>query len=109
MLQNSFAYKVCTSRAGDGTRVWLEGARLVASGFHHRALVARHWHKGRLTLTLIDQAAFDALPRSERSTVAGAAARPIIDICGAAVKAAFPAGQILVTFDHGTITIEGTY
>lgn len=94
----TFPHKLGATRAGPGTRIWLEGKRLITHGFHHGAFVAREWHEGKLRLSVVDAATFEALPRSERTTVAGSAARPIIDITGAQVAAAFPSGNVTATW-----------
>jgi hypothetical protein len=67
----------------------------------------RAWSPNRLVIRPIDQAAFDALARSDRSTIAGSPARPILDITGRAVAAHFPTGQVVVTWSHNLVTIEG--
>jgi hypothetical protein len=104
----TFPHKLGTSRAGAGTRLWLEGKRLTDHGFTHGAFVCREWHEGKLRLSVIDAATFEALPRSERTTVAGSASRPIIDITGTQVSQAFPSGHVTATwFTDGRCIVKG--
>ena len=107
LAPNTKQHTLGISRAGNGTRVWLEGKRLAANGFSHGTQCARHWSAGRLLITPIDSATFDALERDSRSTIAGTPARPILDITGLQVARAFPSGQVLVTWSQGSISIEG--
>lgn len=107
-MSKTFTHKLGTSRAGNGTRLWLEGKRLADHGFTHGALVAREWHEGKLRLSIVDAATFAALPRNERTTVAGSATRPIVDITGQQVAQAFPSGVVTVTwFEDGRCIIKG--
>jgi hypothetical protein len=104
----TFNHTLGKTRAGEGTRIWLEGKRLIDHGFAHGAHVRREWHEGKLRLSVVDAATFETLPRNERTTVAGNAARPIIDITGAAVRDAFPSGKITATwFVDGRCIIKG--
>ena len=104
----TFTHKLGTTRAGEGTRIWLEGKRLIVHGFTHGAHVAREWHEGKLRLSVVDLATWEALPRNERTTVAGSAARPIIDITGVQVREAFPSGVVTATwFADGRCIIKG--
>lgn len=104
---NTFTHKLGKTRAGEGTRIWLEGNRLIAHGFTHGATCQRKWSEGKLIIVTVDAATFDALPRAERTTVAGKPERPIIDIVGEAVRVAFPSGSIEATWSQGRITIKG--
>lgn len=101
------SHKVGTSRAGEGTRIWLEGARLIAVGFTHKTPVKRKWKEGKLILKTITAKEFEALGRAERTTVAGSKERPIIDITGAAVAETFPSGKVAVSWSEGRIEIKG--
>ena len=107
MLQSAFSHKVCRSRAGEGTRIWLEGDRLKAANFIWGAMAARQWSKNRLTLVRIDRDVFDKLPRSLKTQIAGTADRPIIDITGQNVRSTFPTGNVTVTYSLDRITIDG--
>ncbi|WP_368508078.1 hypothetical protein [Bradyrhizobium lupini] len=102
-----FTHKLGKTRAGEGTRIWLEGKRLLDHGFTHRATCQRKWSEGKLIVVLVDAAAFEQLPRNERTTVAGSAERPIIDIVGEAVRNAFPSGTVEATWSQGRIVIKG--
>lgn len=97
-MAKTFTHRLGKSRAGEGTRVWLEGKRLTVHGFAYRVHVERKWSEGKLVLRVVDAAAFEALDRANRTTVAGSAARPIIDITGEAVAQAFPSGVVTVTW-----------
>lgn len=104
----TFEHKLGKTRAGEGTRIWLEGNRLTEHGFAHGVHVHRMWEDGRLKLAVVDAATFADLPRSDRTTVAGSAARPVIDITGVAVREAFPTGRISATwFKDGRCIIKG--
>jgi hypothetical protein len=94
----TFEHKLGKTRAGEGTRIWLEGKRLIDHGFTHGAHVRREWHEGKLRLAVVDADTFANLPRVERTTVAGSPDRPIIDIVGAAVREAFPSGKVTATW-----------
>jgi hypothetical protein len=89
-----------TSKAGERTRIWLEGKRLTAHGFTPGALYRRNWNAAdrRLTLRVIDQDHFDQLARDEKGTVSGKGDKPIIDIVGAKVRDVFGKSE--------TVTVE---
>jgi hypothetical protein len=89
-----------TSKAGERTRIWIEGARLIKAGFEPGTLYRRNWDAdaGRLTLRVIDQTHFDELARDEKGTVSGKGAKPIIDIVGSRVRDMFGEGD--------TVTVE---
>jgi hypothetical protein len=104
----TFEHTLGKTRAGEGTRIWLEGKRLIDHGFIHGAHVRREWHEGKLRLSVIDAATFETLARNERTTVAGKPERPIIDITGVQVREAFPSGKITATwFADGRCIIKG--
>jgi hypothetical protein len=100
-------HKLGTSRAGARTRLWLEGKRLAANGFFCTAQCQRVWSEGRLVLRVVDDEAFAALPRDQRTTVAGTDDRPIIDITGLKVSETFSGDTVNVTWHHSRIVIEG--
>lgn len=108
-MAKTFTHKLGKTRAGEGTRIWLEGQRLLDHGFTHGAHVKRIWwpEKQRLTLMVIDAATFEQLPRNERCTVAGSAARPILDIVGEAVRDTFPTGTVEAGWSQGRVYIKG--
>ena len=104
----TFEHKLGKTRAGEGTRIWLEGKRLIDHGFTHGSHVRREWHEGKLRLAVVDAGTFAALPRVERTTVAGSPERPIIDIVGVAVREAFPSGKVTATwYADGRCIIKG--
>jgi hypothetical protein len=107
-MSQSFNTKLGTTRAGERTRVWLEGDRLLVAGFTRGATVKRAWGDGRLVLTVITPAAAADLERHERGSVAGTNERPIIDITGARVASTFKGEQVAVTFSAGRIVISNT-
>jgi hypothetical protein len=99
-------HKLGKSRAGEGTRVWLEGVRLIEAAFTHKRLFKRTVTHGKMVLEIVNARAWDERPRAERGTVAGSPDRPIIDITGTTVGDTFP-GVKNVTVDYtvGRITI----
>jgi hypothetical protein len=105
-MAKTFTHKLGTSRAGDGTRLWLEGKRLSDHGFVHTAQCERKWSEGKLIIRVVDAAAFEALARGNRTTVAGSVARPIIDITGEQVAQAFPSGVVSVTWSQGRCVVS---
>lgn len=106
-MAKTFTHRLGKTRAGDGTRIWLEGNRLLAHGFTYRAQCERKWSEGKLIVRVVEAAAFDELPRSERTTVSGSDARPIIDIVGEQVRDAFPTGHVEATWSQGRVVIRG--
>ena len=107
-MSKTFEHKLGKTRAGDGTHIWLEGQRLIDHGFTYRAQCERRWLDGRLIVRVVrDAAAFDELPRANRTTVSGSDGRPVIDIVGLQVRAAFPTGRIEATWAQGRVSIRG--
>jgi hypothetical protein len=95
-----------TSKAGERTRVWLEGARLVNAGFTVGTRFARIWSPGKLTLRVVNEKDWQELARDAKGTVSGKGDKPIIDIVGAKVREAFGKGEtVSVTYHHERITI----
>lgn len=70
--------KVGAARRIPQSRIWIEGARLTASGFAHAARYDVDWSATGLTL---------ALSPTGARRVAGTPQRPIIDITGDKVRA----------------------
>jgi len=97
--------KLGTTRAGERTRIWIEGARLADNGFTVGKFFAREWHKQSLVLTLISAAQFDKLSRDARGTVSGKDTKPIIDVTGAKVAATFSGSHVVAVYSPGKITI----
>lgn len=106
-MNATFTSKLGTTRAGERSRIWIEGNRLIAHGFFCTAQVQRIWSDDSLVLKLIDDVAFAALPVAERGTVSGKDGKPIIDITGARVTETFGSGtHVAVTYRQGRITIR---
>lgn len=102
----TFQTKLGTTRAGERSRIWLEGARLTAAGFKPGMQFLKAWGAGSLVLATCTSKQFEAAGRDERGTVSGKDAKPIIDITGAHVRDTFGAGShVSVTYAHRTITI----
>jgi hypothetical protein len=105
MSDKTFSSKLGTTRAGPRTRIWLEGNRLLAHGFTHGSHFERAWSDGKLVLTRVSPALFEQLLRDHRGTVAGSAARPIIDIATERVATTFNGERVKVAYRAGRITI----
>jgi hypothetical protein len=105
-MAKTFTHKLGTSRAGEGTRLWLEGKRLSDHGFTHATPFERKWSEGKLVLRTVDAATFESLARADRGTVAGTPARPIVDITGTQVAATFPSGHVSVTWSQGRAVVS---
>jgi len=104
---SKFVTKLGTTRAGERTRIWIEGDRLIAAGFTVGRRFERVWRDDTLTLLSATQAHFDNLPLAERGTVSGKGTKPLIDIAGAKVFSTFGNGtHVAVTYAMGKITIK---
>lgn len=103
-----FTAKLGTTRAGERTRIWLEGKRLIAHHFNKGECVQRVWNEGKLVLRVVSERVFNELPRDERTTVAGTDARPIIDIATERVAVTFTGSHVSVTYRAGLITITNS-
>ena len=57
--EKTFTSKLGTTRAGERTRIWLEGNRLIAHGFNRGECVHRKWDAAKLTLALVDRAIWE--------------------------------------------------
>jgi hypothetical protein len=101
----SFTTKLGTTRAGERTRIWIEGKRLVDHGFTVGKRFTRMWHKGALTIIVCSETVFAKHAVSERGTVSGKGEKPIIDITGAKVAATFTGTHVDVAYSKGTIVI----
>lgn len=106
-MAKTFTHKLGKTRAGEGTRIWLEGQRLIDHGFLKNTGCERVWSEGKLIIRVVPIERFEELPRANRTMVSGRADRPVIDIVGEAVCAAFPTGHIEATWSQGRITIKG--
>lgn len=106
-MSDTFTSKLGTTRAGERSRIWIEGTRLVAAGFTCGKRFERDWYEGGLELRLVSEAHWADLPVSERGTVSGKGTKPIIDITGTIVRDTFGSGaHVSVTYARGTITIR---
>ena len=94
----TFQSKIGTSRTIPGSRVWIEGARLVRAGFVVAARYTLAEVEGMLVLTL---------DSTGKRGVSGKGVKPIIDITGDTIRRMF-AGRDTVTVSYtvGTITIS---
>lgn len=105
-MADTFKTKLGTTRAGERSRIWIEGARLVAHGFTAGAFFHRAWADDKLTLRLISEAEYLAAAGVERGKVSGKAGKPIIDITGELVRDTFGTGtHVNVKYAPGRITI----
>ena len=84
-------------------RLWLEGKRLLDSGFTQGKTYALEVKPGAMCLFQTENKASD----SERlRRISGKAGKPIIDITGRDVAKAFPdGGSVLVTYREGFIEV----
>lgn len=88
--------KIGAARRVPHSRIWVEGARLIAAGFTHGARYDVTVVTG-LTLTLSESGA---------RRVAGTPSRPIIDITGALVRDNFSSEFATVEFSPSIITVK---
>ncbi len=87
-----------TVRANKGrARIWIEGARLSAAGFTHHATY---------NVTSANSATILTLASDGKRKVSGAAARPIIDLCGKSCAPFETGDDVSITYQQGTIVIE---
>ena len=103
-MTETFTSKIGTARQIPGSRVWIEGARLVRAGFVVGArytLSEDYWsqcHAGELVLALT--------PEGKRR-VSGKGDKPIIDITGETIRRVFARRpSVLVEYGVGTIRIS---
>lgn len=101
----TFSTKLGNTRAGERTRIWLEGARLTAHGFEPGTSFRKVWAEQALVLIAETYAG----PKTrEYGTVSGKGAKPIIDITGSQVAEWFGDHEthVTVTYRAGRITIK---
>jgi hypothetical protein len=90
----------------DGTRIWLEGARLKAAAFEKGRFVSREWGKRKLVLRVVTKAEADKLERRNKGKVSGSEERPIIDITGDLLAETFKgASTVDVSYANRMIVI----
>lgn len=111
--QNNVAIsKLGKTRAGERSRIWLEGKRLVAHGFTRGTrfyIEKRPSIDGWVLLTFERwMAANDNAEAIKAGTVAGTEERPIIDTVGALVRDTFgtKGTHVRCEFRQGVILIE---
>jgi hypothetical protein len=100
--------KTSTHKLGrGGSRLWLEGQRLLDHKFDHGRLFKKTWGKSKLTLELVDLMTWCELPFAERATVSGSLRRPIIDITGAKMAGLFRQHHpyVNVRWEPGKLTV----
>lgn len=100
-------HRLGTTRAGERSRVWLEGKRLKDAGFTQGTLFSKDWSKGKLIIERITQTTFDKLSPINRGTVSGNADRPVIDITGERVQVTFSGATVSATYAYRCIVVEG--
>ena len=97
-MTETFTSKIGASRQIPGSRVWIEGARLVRAGFVVGARYTLSETDGVLVLTLT--------PDGKRG-VSGKGDKPIIDITGETIRRMFARRpSVLVEYSVGTIRIS---
>jgi hypothetical protein len=101
----TFETKLGKTRAGDRTRIWIEGKRLTVAGFNPGTFFLRQWSAAGLTLTACTAAEFEKAERADRGTVSGKGDKPIIDVTGAKVAETFSGTHVLATYEPGKITV----
>lgn len=102
-----FTTKLGTARKIERSRIWIEGARLIAAGFTVGQYFHKEWvqdPKRGLILTLVKD---DDVMTQMPCKVSGKGEKPIIDITGADVREAFPySTHVTVQYEDGKITIR---
>jgi hypothetical protein len=98
----TFKTKLGTTRAGERTRIWIEGKRLVEHGFPVGTRILKTWYsdEGKLVLRIPVE------PEDANATVSGKGEKPIIDITGKLVVSTFgDVSHVIVTYHKGRIVI----
>ena len=105
---NTFISKLGKTRAGERSRVWLEGKRLTASGFVRGMpfSILRNNQSGDWVIVRKDSPIPDNHVVIKHGTIAGTDQRPIIDTVGSAVIDAFGSGNGTVTVQYGQLSIS---
>ena len=103
----TFTTKLGKTRAGESSRLWVEGPRLIALGMYPGLNFEKDVDPLKRTLYLypITEAQFAEWPPELRGTVSGKNGKPIIDIVGARVMDCFQCKFVEVTYELGRITI----
>ena len=102
---DTFTTKLGNTRAGERSRIWLEGLRVASAGFLPGTQFLKAWADGSLVLTVCTSKQFEAAGRDARGTVSGKGDKPIIDIVGQRVRDTFKGSHVAVRYSWRTITI----
>lgn len=104
----TFVSKLGKTRAGERSRVWLEGKRLTAAGFAKGMpfSILRNNQSGEWVIIPKDSQTPDNHSVIKHGTIAGTDQRPIIDTVGAAVIDAFGSGNGTVMVQYGQLSIS---
>jgi hypothetical protein len=105
-----FQTKLGTTRAGVRTRIWIEGARLVAAGFNVGCYFTKEWDAKARTLRLVILHCDGTAEKLRElgvpvAKVSGKGTKPIIDITGALVAATFEGTHVCVDYTPNLILI----
>jgi hypothetical protein len=105
----SFTTKLGTTRAGERTRIWIEGKRLTDAGFKVGDRFIKIWNDDERRMAIVKATAknLTGLRRDQIGTVSGKGEKPIIDITGARVQQVFGIfASVVATYDRHSIHIE---
>jgi hypothetical protein len=109
-----FVSKLGKTSAGERSRIWLEGQRLIDVGFNPGDKIMKRWTDDALTIKRITESEWEALDRQgvriTRGRVSGKGDKPIIDIVGAVVKETFGVRgeRVEVRFKPGLLEIKSS-
>tara|TARA_R110000868_G_C10632326_1_gene743298 strand:- start:149 stop:511 length:363 start_codon:yes stop_codon:yes gene_type:complete len=116
MTDVKFRSKLGTNKGVAKSRIWIEGARLVAAGFGPGDLyiLMERWDllgNERGTIWRLETIAPEDVGDKKVRKVSGKGEKPIIDITGAAVAATFGADHthVDVLYGEGWIEIQGAW
>jgi hypothetical protein len=103
----TFISKLSRTRAGERSRLWLEGARLASAGFKPGDKFLKHRDPDAHTIKLVrcTEKTFADVPRDLRGTVSGKGEQPIIDLVGAQITGTFRTTHVQVAYTPRAITI----
>lgn len=105
-MADTLITKLGKTRAGERSRIWIEGARLQASGFVVGTPFFKKWDNEAGTLELLVRVPKDS-PRAVVGTVTGKGEKPLIDIIGAKVIEMFAGCEhVRATYYKNRILIE---
>lgn len=100
----TFTTKLGKTKAGERSRIWIEGERLTVHGWCVGDHFSREWGDHTLTISRITYQKYCSLTREERGTVSGKEDKPIIDITGKVVADCFRGSHVIATYRHQSIT-----